>query len=95
MILHRHKIEGHCLVEIEHSPASLHVHAVPIDVAIAPGDRVIVHEVRAPVPGDLSRRECRITVERAGPLLRAWTRLTSIFAITELYEVGFEAEATP
>jgi hypothetical protein len=32
-------------------------------------------------------------VRRAGPLRRAWTRAAEIFSLTDLYEVGFDAES--
>lgn len=91
----RRHVAGRCAVDIEHSPESLHVHAIPIDVLVEPGDRVLVHDAPAIGPGDCFSCECRITVERAGVLRRTWTRARSLFAITELYDVGFEAEMVP
>ena len=88
----RSTARGTCTVEIERSFDSLHAHAIPDDVVIAPGDVVLVHDAPTDTGGapTLTRR-CAITVFRAGPLARAWTRATAIFHLTSLYEVGFEA----
>ncbi len=84
-------VRGHCVVEIEQSVHSLHAHAVPEDVLIEPGDVVLVHDAPTGTEGaTVLTRACAITVRRAGPLARAWTRASSIFHLTSLYEVGFE-----
>lgn len=80
-----------CDVEIEQTPQSFHAYAVPDGVALRPGDVVLVHDVPTAVAfGERLACVCDATVHRAGPLRRAWTRATSIFALTSLYEVGFE-----
>ena len=85
-------IEATCMVEIEQSARSFHAYAVPQGVAIEPGDEVLIHDAPTRVGyGERLSRECRITVSRAGLLKRAWTRATSLFLLTGLYEVGFEA----
>jgi hypothetical protein len=40
------------------------------------------------------RIESRATVVRAGWFARHWTRLASIFALAELFEVGFQPGGT-
>ena len=86
------RIEASCLVEIEQSFDSFHAYAVPHGVAIRPGDEVLIHDAPTRIGyGERLSRECRITVKRAGAIKRAWTRMTSLFQLTELYEVGFEA----
>lgn len=91
MIGNRREVAARCIVEIERSPDSLHAHAVPLDVAIRPGDIVLVHDAPLVVGyGERVTRECRATVRRAGPLARFWTRATAVLSLTELYEVGFE-----
>ena len=86
------RIEATCLVEIEQSFDSFHAYAVPQGVEIQPGDAVLIHDAPTQVRyGERVSRECRITVDRAGPIRRAWTRATSLFLLTDLYEVGFEA----
>lgn len=60
------------------------------DVAINPGDRVRVHgaPIRCGIGHSLEIRRTA-TVERAGPLRRAWTRAAGYATLTELYEVSF------
>ncbi len=83
-------VEVSCLVDLEQTHDSLHAHAVPRDVEIRPGDVVLVHGAPSSVPfGERLTRECSATVTRAGFLGRAWTRLSGMFQLTELYEVGF------
>ncbi len=84
-------VQGSCVVEIEQTPESFHAHAVPLDVLIQPGDVVTIHDAPTRIAYNTRlTRDCRLTVRRAGPLRRAWTRLEGMFALTELYEVGFE-----
>ena len=81
------------MVEIEDSFDSFHAYAVPEDVVIEPGDVVLVHDAPTRTEGcAVLRRPCEISVRRAGPIGRAWTRFTSHFQLTSLYEVGFEAK---
>ena len=85
----RAQVETHCEVEIERTRDSLLAHAVPEEM-IHPGDIVQVHDAPTAIAfGATLRRDCRATVYRAGPLARIWTRLTGVFGIGELYEVGF------
>ena len=80
-----------CTVEIEHSPESLHAHVeIDSDVAIQPGDEVLVHDA----PTDVAYGERLVvrrtaTIIRAGLLERAWTRIAGHFELTELYDVSF------
>jgi hypothetical protein len=80
-----------CRIEIEQSPDHFHAHVeLAGDIAIAPGDRVQVHGEPITIGFGERRVFDRIaTVERAGPLRRAWTRFASNFELTELYEVSF------
>ncbi len=85
------KVQARCIVEIEQTPDSFHAFSVPLDVAVEPGDEVLIHDAPTRVGyNETLSRECRITVRRAGLLRRAWTRASGMFAVTELYEVGFE-----
>jgi hypothetical protein len=87
----RETIEVTCTVDIEQTPESLHAHAIPDGVDIRPGDTVVVHGAPTEVKfGDCVSLQCRATVVRASPLDRLWTRLTAVFGLTELYEVGFQ-----
>lgn len=80
-----------CTVEVEHSNESLYAHvALDGNPAIGPGDRVRVHgaAIRVAFGEKISvRRDA--TLERAGALLRAWTRFAGHFGMSELYEVSF------
>ena len=85
------EVQARCIVEIEQTPDSFHAFSVPLDVDVEPGDEVLIHDAPTGTAWNTTlSRECRITVRRAGPLRRAWTRASGVFAITELYEVGFE-----
>ena len=96
MIGSTRRVQARCLLDIEHSFDSLHAYAVPQDVEINPGDVVHLHDAPTRIAdGESLTRECRITVQRAGPLLQAWTRAVSVFFLTSLYEVGFDAKDTP
>ncbi|HEX8402726.1 MAG TPA: hypothetical protein VF628_13610 [Allosphingosinicella sp.] len=80
-----------CRVQVEQSEAYFHAHVeLDSDVRVGPGDKVRVHGAPITVPfGTSAVFERTATVERAGPLLRAWTRLAGHFEMAELYEVSF------
>jgi hypothetical protein len=78
-------------VDIEKTAESFHAYAVPDGIEIRPGDIVTVHGVPTDIGfGERLVTRCEATVERAGPLRRAWTGIASMALLTELYEVGFE-----
>lgn len=82
-------------VDIEKTVDSFHAYAVPADLEINEGD--VLHLKGVPTDigfGDQFTMQVRATVERAGPLARMWTRATSLFELTELYEVGFQDAET-
>jgi hypothetical protein len=80
-----------CTVEIERTADSLHAYAVPEGVSLRPGDRVLVHGAPSAIAfGERLVFETRATVLRAGPIERAWTQISAILELTELYHVGFE-----
>jgi len=84
------RVEIECAVDIEQSAESFHAHAVPEGIAIRPGDVVQIHDAPTEIAfGAHVACRCRATVIRAGWLRRTWTRMSDIFDITELYEVGF------
>lgn len=79
-----------CDVDLERSNDSFHAYAVPDGIDIRPGDVVQVHGMPDRLQFGESRRfRARATVNRAGPLKRAWTELAGMFELTSLYEVGF------
>ena len=85
-----------CDIDIEKTQESFHAYAVPDGIAIRPGDIVVVHGVPTDIGfGDRLIRQCPATVTRAGPLARLWTKVTAMFELTELYEVGFLPKETP
>ena len=86
------RIEVPCSIDIEQTAESLHAHAIAEGIDIRPGDTVMV--LGAPPRVGFGQRvayEGRASVTRAGPLARAWTQMTALLQLTELYEVGFEA----
>jgi hypothetical protein len=89
--LRRQKFETPCTIEIEHSAESLHAHVeIEGDLAIEPGDQVLVHDAPTDVPyGERIVVRRTATVIRAGLIERIWTRLAGNFELTELYDVSF------
>lgn len=82
-----------CRVAVEQSEEHFHAHVeLADDIAIHPGDRVRVHGAPISIPfGARAVFERTATVTRAGPMVRAWTRVRAYFDLTELYEVSFHA----
>ncbi len=86
-------IEIDCAMDIEQTGRSFHAHAIPIGVDLRPGDVVTLHGAPSSVDfGQCLSGTCRATIQRANILTRFWTRFTSVFALTHLYEVGFDAK---
>jgi hypothetical protein len=95
-MMRRRTFDVPCTVEIEQTPESFHAHAIPLGIAIGPGDRVLVHGAPARVGfGARVSLQCRATVTRASWLQRVWTQAFGLFELTELYEVGFAPEELP
>ena len=91
MIGAREKRTISCALEIEKTAESFHAYAIPVGIEIREGDVVRIHDAPIDIAfGERLVRECRATVTRANLLDRAWTRLASLFELTELYEVGFQ-----
>jgi hypothetical protein len=81
-------------IDIEQTWESFHAHAIPHGADIRPGDVVMVHDAPTDIGfGQRSTGQRRATLWRANALVRAWTRATGIFAVSELYEVGFSPAA--
>ncbi len=89
--LFRRTFTAPCRVEIEHSAESLHAHVELDDnVAIEPGDQVLVHDAPTDVPyGQTLVVRRTATIIRAGLIERIWTRIAGNFELTELYDVSF------
>lgn len=78
-------------IDIEKTFDSFHAYAVPVGIDIRPGDVVYLHGVPTDIGfGERVVMQCDATVHRAGWLARSWTKVASMFALTDLYEVGFE-----
>jgi len=85
------RIEVPCFVDIAQTPESLHAHAIPEGIDLRPGDRVLVHGAPSSIGYGEHLRVVRVaTVIRAGALRRAWTRLTAVLQLLELFETGFQ-----
>lgn len=90
----RETFEVGCTVDVQNTFDSLHAYVeLDGDVAIGPGDEVIVHGAPVEVPyGERQVFKRTATVRRAGALERAWTRLTGDFEFMELCEFSFSEE---
>ena len=87
-------VEVMCDVDIEQTAESLHAHAVPDGIEIRPGDVVRVHGMPADIAfGERVAFRCKATVIRAGAIERIWAEFSSLFELTELYEVGFQPQS--
>ncbi len=82
-----------CTIEIENTFDSLHAHVdLEGDVAIGPGDAVLVHGEPIRVPyGEKCVLHRHATVTRASALDRAITKIAARLELTELYEVSFSS----
>lgn len=91
MLFRRARFDTPCTIAIEQSEEHFHAHVeLDGDVAIGPGDRVRVHgaPIRVPFGSKVEFRRMA-TVETAGPIRRALTKLKANFELSELYEVSF------
>lgn len=90
-IVRRRRYEFPCTVEIEHTQKSLHAHVeIDADFLVEPGDEVLVQDAPTDVPfGERIVVKRTAIVTRASAVERAWTRLSGMFELTELYDVSF------
>jgi len=89
-LLRRLSVDVPCTVDIAQTVESLHAHVELKGIDVAPGDSVLVHDAPTAV-GYGERMVCdrQATVTRATWIGRLWTRATSRFELTLLYEVSF------
>ena len=83
-----------CTVNVVNTFESLAAHVVlDGDVAIRPGDAVLVHgpEIRLPY-GEIHSERRPATITRASWLERKWTQLTGDMEYMELLEFSFSEE---
>ncbi len=85
-----------CTVDVQNTFDSLHAYVeLDGDIAIEPGDEVIVHGQPVEVPyGEHQVFKRTATVKRATWMERTWTRLTGDFEFMELCEFSFSEEVT-
>lgn len=88
-----HSFDVPCTITVEQSAEAFHAHVeLPETIAMEPGDKVRVHG--APIAIPFGTREVfkrTATVTRAGPVMRALTRVAAYLDLSELYEVSFNA----
>lgn len=82
-----------CTITVEQSSLHFHAHVdLPAGVEMEAGDKVRVHGSPISIPfGSKQVFERTATVTRAGPVMRAVTRVAALFDLAELYEVSFNA----
>lgn len=87
-------LEVLCTVRVSHTHEDLSAHVeLDGDIAIAPGDRVVVHgDPIAPPWGEVRVERRRATVTRATALERLWLRLRGHLECTSLIELHFSEE---
>jgi hypothetical protein len=85
-----------CTVDVQNTFEALHAYVeLDGDVAIQPGDEVIVHGKPVEVPyGERQVFKRQATVRRAHWLERTWTRMTGDFEFMELCEFSFSERAS-
>ena len=83
-----------CTVEVCNTFEELSAHVRFDDgTVVHPGDEVIVHGAPVLVPyGETASIPRTATVKRAGPIERAWTRLTGDMEFMELCEFSFSED---
>lgn len=93
----RSRVETGCRVEVSHLFESLHAHvSLDGDLAIQPGDSVLVHGAPIEAPyGSVVVERRRATVARACLLERLWVRATGDLEFMELCEFSFSEEVAP
>lgn len=94
-LLSRESFDVGCTVDVQNTFDSLHAYVeLDGDIAIAPGDEVVVHGRPIEVPyGERVVLQRTATVRRAHWLERTWTRMTGDFEFMELCEFSFSERA--
>lgn len=85
------RVELVCDLDFEQTFDSFHAHAIPDGADINPGDILLLHGVpEGAAFGEHFTGQCRATLIRANVFTRLLTQFAGIFALPELYEVGFQ-----
>lgn len=91
LFIYRTRLHVRCTMDLEATLEHFHAHAELHDVAIEPGDEVLLHNAPSRVPlGTRRVYDTTATVRQASWLRRQWTRLIGGTEFHELYDVGFE-----
>ncbi|MEI6486717.1 MAG: hypothetical protein WCO11_10670 [Sphingomonadales bacterium] len=90
----RTRLDTQCTIEIEHTFDNLHAHVeLDGDIPLGPGDQVKVHGDAVKLPfGERLVLRRPVTVWKATPLERVWTKFKAQLELTELYEITFSSE---
>jgi hypothetical protein len=90
----RDRVDTKCTIEIEHTFDNLHAHVeLDGDIELGPGDQVKVHGAAVKLPfGERLTLRRDVTVWKATPFERLWTKLKAQLELTELYEITFSSE---
>ena len=90
----RDRLDTQCTIEIEHTFDNLHAHVeLDGDIELGPGDQVKVHGAAVKLPfGERLTLRRPVTVWKATPVGRLWTRMKAQLELTELYEITFSSE---
>ena len=93
-MIRRKTHDAPCTVEVCNTFEELSAHVRFDDgTVVHPGDEVIVHGAPVMVPyGETASIARTATVKRAGPIERAWTRMTGDIEFMELCEFSFSEE---
>jgi hypothetical protein len=93
-IFTRDRLDTQCTIEIEHTFDNLHAHVeLDGDIELGPGDQVKVHGAAVKLPfGERLTLRRPVTVWKATPCGRLWTRMKAQLELTELYEITFSSE---
>jgi hypothetical protein len=90
----RRSITVPCTVELEQTHEFLQAHVTLEGIEVDVADEVQVHDAPTEIAfGDRQVFQRRATVTRASALDKFVTRLLAYRELTELYEVGFDAES--
>ena len=96
-LLLRRSFDVRCTVKVSHTFENLSAHVeLEGDLAILPGDKVLVHGAEMNPPyGEVQVEQRRATVTRATWLERTWTRMTGDLDCLSLLDVSFSDRRTP
>ncbi|MGL5114590.1 MAG: hypothetical protein ACRC7G_11425 [Beijerinckiaceae bacterium] len=93
-LLTRRSFETPCTVELERNGSVLQAHVDLLGVEVEAGDTVQVHDAPSRIGfGEREVYERTATVTRGNVFDRFFTKVSAYLELTQLYEVGFDAES--